>query len=388
MMRRRSQARDSFAAVRYAVDTGAMPPPRRPSLLARHKRVVLPLAAVTLLGAAFFAKEARRVPAEIPAAALDCTSARDVWRPACRPENVQSWVAKAASARDESPAATGAIEEQGKRASTPKRIAAGSSKPESKPATPEPVRVAEAKPEPVRAAPPAAEPAPQVRTLEAVKPEPVRAAEAKPEPQPVRPAPAPVAAVTALPERQATHQAATLVAPEPPARPAALQVEQPSKPEPLPVIAEPPRAPVKVTAEPAAPSPAEADESARRKRHDRLAARTARREAARTVALAEKREAAAQKAAELAEKREAAAQKAAELAEKREAAAQKAAALAEKREAQRARAPAARREEQQAPPRRLARVRPAEPGIRTTAYFPPGFVQALRAYNGRYAYDY
>ena len=257
-MRRRSQARDSFAAVRYAVDTGAMPPPRRRSFLARHKRVVLPVAAVTLLGAAFLAQEARRAPAEIPAAAIDCTSARDVWRPACRPENVQSWVAKAASARDESPAATGAIEEQGKRASTPKRIAAGSSKPESKPATteagpeptrkaapakpaPEPVRVVEAKPEPVRAAPPAAEPAPQVRTVEAVKPEPVRAAEAKPEPQPVRPAPAPVAAVTALPERQPTQQAATPVAPEPPARPA-LQVEQPSKPEPLPAIAEPPRA--------------------------------------------------------------------------------------------------------------------------------------------------
>ena len=220
-MRRRSQARDSFAAVRYAVDTGAMPPPRRPSFLTRHKRVVLPVAAVTLLGAAFLAQEARRVPAEIPAAAIDCTSARDVWRPACRPENVQSWVAKAASARDESPAATGAIEEQGKRASTPKRIAAGSSKPESKPATPEPVRVAEAKPEPVRAAPPAAEPAPQVRTVEAVKPEPVRAAEAKPEPQPVKPAPAPVAAVTARPERQPTQQAATPVAPEPPARPAA-----------------------------------------------------------------------------------------------------------------------------------------------------------------------
>src|SRR5215212_5055554 len=193
MMRRRSQARDSFAAVRYAVDTGAMPPPRRPSLLARHKRVVLPVAAVTLLGAAFLAKEARRVPAEIPVAAIDCTSSRDVWRPACRPENVQSWVAKAASARDESPAATGAIEEQGKRASTPKRIAAGSSKPESKPATteagpeparkagpakpaPEPVRIVEAKPEPVRAAP-AAEPAPQVRTIEPVKPAPVRAAE-------------------------------------------------------------------------------------------------------------------------------------------------------------------------------------------------------------------
>ncbi|MFL5006845.1 MAG: hypothetical protein ACJ8DK_16015 [Microvirga sp.] len=386
-MRRRSQARDSFAAVRYAVDTGAMPPPRRRSFLARQKRVVLPVVAVTLLGAAFLAKEARRAPAEIPAAVIDCTSARDVWRPACRPENVQSWVAKAASARDEGPAATGAIEEQGKRASTPKRIAAGSSKPESKPATPEPVRVAEAKPEPVRAAPPAAEPAPQVRTVEAVKPEPVRAAEAKPEPQPVRPAPAPVAAVTELAARQPTQQAATPVAPEPPARPA-LQVEPPSKPEPLPVTAEPPRAPVKVAAEPAAPSPAEADESARRKRLDRLAARTARREAARAVALAEKREAAAQKAAELAEKREAAALKAAELAEKREAAAQKAAALAEKREAQGARALAARREEQQASPRRLARVRPAEPGIRTTAYFPPGFVQALRHYNGRYAYDY
>ena len=372
-MRRRSQARDSFAAVRYAVDTGAMPPPRRPSLLARHKRVVLPVAALTLLGAGFLAKEARRAPAEIPTAAIDCTSARDVWRPACRPENVQSWVAKAASARDETPAATGAIEEQGKRASTPKRIAAGPSKPESKPATTEaapeparkaapatpasePVRVAEAKPEPVRAAPPAAEPAPQVRTVEAAKPEPVRAAEVKPEPQPVRPAPAPVAAVTALPERQPTQQAATPVAPEPPARPA-LQVEQPSKPEPLPAIAaEPPRAPVKVAAEPAAPSSAEADENARRKRHDRLAARTVRREAA--------------------------------LAEKREAAAQKAAALAEKREAQRARALAARREEQQASPRRLARVRPAEPGIHTTAYFPPGFVQALRHYNGRYAYDY
>ncbi|MFL5149577.1 MAG: hypothetical protein ACJ8A4_09320 [Microvirga sp.] len=386
-MRRRSQARDSFAAVRYAVDTGAMPPPRRRSFLARQKRVVLPVVAVTLLGAAFLAKEVRRAPAEIPAAVIDCTSARDVWRPACRPENVQSWVAKAASARDEGPAATGAIEEQGKRASTPKRIAAGSSKPESKPATPEPVRVAEAKPEPVRAAPPAAEPAPQVRTVEAVKPEPVRAAEAKPEPQPVRPAPAPVAAVTELAARQPTQQAATPVAPEPPARPA-LQVEPPSKPEPLPVTAEPPRAPVKVAAEPAAPSPAEADESARRKRLDRLAARTARREAARAVALAEKREAAAQKAAELAEKREAAALKAAELAEKREAAAQKAAALAEKREAQGARALAARREEQQASPRRLARVRPAEPGIRTTAYFPPGFVQALRHYNGRYAYDY
>src|SRR5829696_3208426 len=369
-MRRRSQARDSFAAVRYAVDTGAMPPPRRPGFLVRHKRVVLPVASVTLLGAAFLAQEARRAPAEIPAA-IDCTSARDVWRPACRPENVQSWVAKAASARDESPAATGAIEEQGKRASTPKRIAAESSKPEPKPTTaeagpepprkagpakpaPEPVRVVEAKPEPVRAAPPAAEPAPQVRTVEAVKPEPVRAAEAKPEPQPVRSAPAPVAAVTALPERQPMQQAATPVAPEPPARPV-LQVEQPSKPEPLPVIAEPPRAPVKVTAEPAAPSP-EADESARRKRLDRLAARTARREAAR--------------------------------AEKREAAAQKAAALAEKREAQRARGLAARREEQQASPRRLARVRPAEPGIHTTAYFPPGFVQALRHYNGRYAYDY
>src|SRR5215218_1460098 len=232
MMGRRSQAGDSFAAVRYAVDTGAMPPPRRPSLLARHKRVVLPVAALTLLGAGFLAKEARRAPAEIPTAAIDCTSARDVWRPACRPENVQSWVAKAASARDETPAATGAIEEQGKRASTPKRIAAGPSKPESKPATTEaapeparkaapatpasePVRVAEAKPEPVRAAPPAAEPAPQVRTVEAAKPEPVRAAEVKPEPQPVRPAPAPVAAVTALPERQPTQHAATPVAPEP-----------------------------------------------------------------------------------------------------------------------------------------------------------------------------
>jgi len=356
MMRRRSQAGDSFAAVRYAVDTGAMPPPRRRSFLARQKWVVLPAAAATLIGAGFLANETRRQSTATATAAIDCSSARDVWRPACRPENVQSWVAKAASARDESPAATGAIEEQGKRASTPKRIAAGSSKPESKPATPEPVRVAEAKPEPVRAAPPAAEPAPQVRTVEAVKPEPVRAAEAKPEPQPVRPAPAPVAAVTALPERQPTQQAATPVAPEPPARPAALQVEQPSKPEPLPVIAEPPRAPVKVAAEPAAPSSAEADENARRKRHDRLAARTVRREAA--------------------------------LAEKREAAAQKAAALAEKREAQRARALAARREEQQASPRRLARVRPAEPGIHTTAYFPPGFVQAIRHYNGRYAYDY
>jgi ribonuclease E len=376
-MRRRSQARDSFAAVRYAVDTGAMPPPRRRSFLARQKWVVLPAAAATLIGAGFLANETRRQSTATATAAIDCSSARDVWRPACRPENVQSWVAKAASARDESPAATGAIEEQGKRASTPKRIAAGSSKPESKPATteagpeparkagpakpaPEPVRIVEAKPEPVRAAPPAAEPVPQVRTVEAMKPEPVRAAEVKPEPQPVRPAPALVAAVTALPGRQPTQQAATPVAPEPPARPA-LQVEQPSKPEPLPAIAaEPPRAPVKVAAEPAAPSPAEADESARRKRHDRLAARTARREAARAAALAEKREAAAQKAA----------------------------ALAEKREAQRARALAARRDEQQASPRRLARVRPAEPGIRTTAYFPPGFVQALRHYNGRYAYDY
>src|SRR5215203_3047418 len=154
MMRRRSQARDSFAAVRYAVDTGAMPPPRRRSVLARQKRVVLPVVAVTLLGAAFLAKEARRAPAEIPAAVIDCTSARDVWRPACRPENVQSWVAKAASARDEGPAATGAIEEQGKRASTPKRIAAGSSKPESKPAA------AEAVPEPARKAGPA-KPAPE-----------------------------------------------------------------------------------------------------------------------------------------------------------------------------------------------------------------------------------
>src|SRR5215213_9435022 len=178
MMRRRSQARDSFAAVRYAVDTGAMPPPRRRSFLARH---ILPAAAVTLLGVGFLANETRRPPTATATAAIDCTSARDVWRPACRPENVQSWVAKAASARDESPAATGAIEEQGKRASTPKRIAAGSSKPESKPAAaeagpeparkagpakpaPEPVRVAEAKPEPVRAAPPAAEPVPQVRT--------------------------------------------------------------------------------------------------------------------------------------------------------------------------------------------------------------------------------
>src|SRR5215207_5933421 len=189
MMRRRSQARDSFAAVRYAVDTGAMPPPRRRSFLARHKWVVLPAAAVTLLGVGFLANETRRPPTATATAAIDCTSARDVWRPACRPENVQSWVAKAASARDESPAATGAIEEQGKRASTPKRIAAAASKPESKPAAaeagpeaarkaepakpaPEPVRVAEAKPEPVRAAP-AAEPAPQVRTVEAVKPEPV-----------------------------------------------------------------------------------------------------------------------------------------------------------------------------------------------------------------------
>src|SRR4051794_3112344 len=164
-MRRRSQARDSFAAVRYAVDTGAMPPPRRRSLLARHKRVVLPVAAVTLLGAAFLAQEARRGPAETPGArataAIDCTSSRDVWRPACRPENVQSWVAKAASARDEGPAATGAIEEQGKRASTPKRVAAGSSKPESKPAA------AEAGPEPARKAEP---PKPT--------PEPVRVAEA------------------------------------------------------------------------------------------------------------------------------------------------------------------------------------------------------------------
>ncbi|MFL5165761.1 MAG: hypothetical protein ACJ8D8_06085, partial [Microvirga sp.] len=133
-MRRGSQARDSFAAVRYAVDTGAMPPPRRRSFLARHKWVVLPAAAATLIGAGFLASETRRPPTATATAAIDCTSARDVWRPACRPENVQSWVAKAASARDESPAATGAIEEQGKRASTPKRIAAGSSKPESKPA--------------------------------------------------------------------------------------------------------------------------------------------------------------------------------------------------------------------------------------------------------------
>src|SRR4051794_35554731 len=161
-MGRRSQARDSFAAVRYAVDTGAMPPPRRGSFLVRHKRVVLPAAAVALLGAGFFAKDTRRAPAEIATAAIDCTSARDVWRPACRPENVQSWVAKAATARDGGPATTGAVDEA-KRASTPKAVVAAA-KPATaevgpapapkaepaKPPTPEPVRVAEAKPEPVR----------------------------------------------------------------------------------------------------------------------------------------------------------------------------------------------------------------------------------------------
>src|SRR3954454_24744716 len=121
-MGRRSQARDSFAAVRYAVDTGAMPPPRRASFLVRHKRVVLPLATVALVAAGLLAKEAGRAPiasATSATAAIDCTSARDVWRPACRSEDVQSWVAKAATARDGGPATTGAV---AKRASTPKAV--------------------------------------------------------------------------------------------------------------------------------------------------------------------------------------------------------------------------------------------------------------------------
>jgi hypothetical protein len=327
-MGRRSQTWNSSEAVRYAVDTGSMPPLPRRSFLARHKRVVLPVAAVALIGAGFLANEARRQPAATPTATLDCTSARDVWRPACRPENLQTWVAKAASVRDDTPASTGALDDA-KRASTPKRVAEAAKKaepdaaPAPQPVAPaaEPVKPARALPR-VAAAPSAAAPeAPPepVRKPEAAKPapEPVRAAEAKPaEPQPARAAP---------------------------------PVEQAAKPEPHPpTAAEPPRRPappVKVAEEPAAASAAQAGTKVRQKRLERLAERGARREAAR-------------------------------------------AALAERREEQRARALAARREEQPAPSRRLARARPAEQGVRTTAYFPPGFVQALRHYNTRYAYDY
>ncbi|HEX8168582.1 MAG TPA: hypothetical protein VF601_22710 [Beijerinckiaceae bacterium] len=369
-MGRRSQSRDTFAAVRYAVDTGSMPPPPRRSFWARRKRIVLPIAAAALIGAGFLATEARR-PAQQPAtAALDCSSAHDVWRPACRPGSVQDWVAKAASVRDDAPAATGALDDAAKRASTPKRVVeAAKSKPETPVPTPQPPAPAVEPATPAKApsrlaaAPSAPEAPPEpARKPEAAKPapEPVRAAETKPVEPPVRPAPPPVEPIK-LPEPQPVQQAAKASEPQP-AQPAPQPVEQATKlepqpvqqtvklaepqvkpysqsvgqvarPEPRPAAAEPPRRPAqpaKVAEEPAAPVAGEVDAKARQKRPAQRAAR---------------------------------------------------------REEQRVRTIVVRPEEQPAP-RRLARARPAEPGVRTTAYFPPGFVQALRHYNARYAYDY
>ncbi|HEX8662793.1 MAG TPA: hypothetical protein VF744_02040 [Beijerinckiaceae bacterium] len=358
-MGRRSQGRDSFAAIRYAVDTGSMPPPPRRSFWARHKRVVLPVAAVTLLGAGFLANESRRQPAATATATLDCASARDVWRPACRPENVQTWVAKAATARDDAPAATGAVD-QAKRASTPKRVAevakpeaaspSAPQAPAAQPVTPAAEPAVSAKAPPRVAASPEA-PLEPARKPEAAKPapEPVRAAEAKPEPQPIVPA-------AKLPESQPVQQALKAAEPQPP-RPAPPVAQAATAPEPqpvrqaaksvepqtaaTPVPVEPPRrpaSPVKVAEEPAAPDAA-AESKARQRRTARLAERAARREAARTERRLEPRVIVVRPVEEPA-------------------------------------------------PRRLARVRPAEPGVRTTAHFPPGFVQALRHYNTRYAYDY
>jgi hypothetical protein len=384
-MGRRSQSRDSFAAIRYAVDTGSMPPQPKRSFLARHRRVVLPVAVVTLLGAGFIANESRRQPAPTATAALDCNSARDIWRPACRPENVQTWVAKAAAARDDAPASTGALDDA-RRASTPKRVVeTARSKPETAPApAPQPAASAAEPATPAKAPPrvaaaPEAPPEP-ARTPEAVKPAPgpVRAVEAKPaepqasakltprpavpaaklsepqplrqaakpaEPQPVGPAPQPVEQAAKGPEPQPVQQVAKPVEPQVPAKPVLPLVEQQAaKPEPLPpVVVEPPRRPappVKVAEEPAAPA---VDQVKAKTRQKRLAQSAAKREA--RIA-------------------------------------------AERQEEQRTVARRVVIGEEPAAPRRLARVRAPEQGVRTTAYFPPGFVQALRHYNARYAYDY
>jgi hypothetical protein len=138
---------------------------------------------------------------------------------------------------------------------------------------------------------------------------------------------------------------AKLAEPQASARPAPPLGEQAAKPEPPPpVFVEPPRRPtppVKVAEDPVAPIAEQVEGRARQKR---LTERAARREA-------------------------------------------RAATLAERRVEPRV-IVVRRAIEEPAAPRRLARVRPVEPGVRTTAYFPPGFVQALRHYNARYAYDY
>src|SRR3954469_11030495 len=74
----------SAEAIRYAVDTGSLPPTRRTFSLRFAKPLLLGVGAAGLGALAFFAVPAARSSATLASAAADCTTARSAWRPEWR----------------------------------------------------------------------------------------------------------------------------------------------------------------------------------------------------------------------------------------------------------------------------------------------------------------
>jgi hypothetical protein len=84
-MKRVAPSRKSSAEmVRYAVDTGTMPPQPRRNSGRPIGRFAVALAVVGLATVGFLSAQASRGPAALASSSPDCASARDEWRPECR----------------------------------------------------------------------------------------------------------------------------------------------------------------------------------------------------------------------------------------------------------------------------------------------------------------
>jgi hypothetical protein len=84
-MKRVAPSRKSSAEmVRYAVDTGTMPPQPRRNSGRPIGRFAVALAVVGLATVGFLSTQASRGPAALASSSPDCASARDEWRPECR----------------------------------------------------------------------------------------------------------------------------------------------------------------------------------------------------------------------------------------------------------------------------------------------------------------
>jgi hypothetical protein len=113
-MKRVAPSRKSSAEmVRYAVDTGTMPPQPSRNSGRRIGRFAVALAAVGLATVGFLSTQASRGPAALASSSPDCASARDEWRPECRSLTLSA-------RQDPRPALVRA--ETGKRTSTAKSL--------------------------------------------------------------------------------------------------------------------------------------------------------------------------------------------------------------------------------------------------------------------------